>query len=96
MQQLKGDAVSPNLDNSFLRELFFQRLPSHVQMVLTSSGDNVSLDTLADMVDKIMEVAIPTVTTVTSPTISAEIAELRAEQRAATAHLLTATLLPLR
>ena len=69
MQQLMGDAAGPNLDNSFLRELFFQRLPSHVRMVLASSGDNVSLDILADMADKIMEAAIPTVTSVTSPAI---------------------------
>ena len=89
MQQLMGDAAGPNLDNSFLRELFFQRLPSHVRMVLASSGDNVSLDTLADMAEKIMEVALPTVTSVTSPAtpvapappapISSEVADLRAE-----------------
>ena len=89
MQQLMGDAAGPDLDNSFLRELFFQRLPSHVRMVLASSGDNVSLDTLAEMADKIMEVALPTVTSVTAPapavappppaTISSEVAELQAE-----------------
>jgi len=37
-QQLLGDAAGPNPDNSFLRELFLQRLPSHVRMVLASSG----------------------------------------------------------
>ena len=89
MQQLMGDVAGPNLDTSFVRELFFQQLSSHVRMVLASSGDNVSLDTLADMADKIMEVAIPTVTSVTSPAtpvplpppapISSEVAELRAE-----------------
>ena len=41
MQQLMGDAAGPNLDNSFLRELFFQHLPSQVRMVLASPGDNV-------------------------------------------------------
>ena len=82
------DVVGPNLYNSFLQELFFQRLPSHVPMVLALSGDDVSLDTLADMADKIMEVAIPTLTSVTSPatpvalpppaTTSSEVAELQA------------------
>ena len=58
-------------------------------MVLASSGDNVSLGSLADMTDKIMEVAMPSGTSVTSPApavtppplapISSYVAELRAE-----------------
>ena len=39
LQQLLGDAAGPNPDNTFLRELFLQRLPGHVRMVLASSGD---------------------------------------------------------
>ena len=38
IQQLLSDAAGPNSDNSCLRELFLQRLPSHVHMVLASSG----------------------------------------------------------
>ena len=89
MQQLMGYAAGPNLDNSFLRELFFQRLPNHVRMVLASSGDNVSLGTRAGMADKIMEVTMPSVTSVTFPAlavalpppapISSNVTELRAE-----------------
>ena len=38
MQQLLGDAAGPNPDNKFLHELFLQRLPSQVRMVLASAG----------------------------------------------------------
>ena len=38
MQQLLGDAAGPNPDNKFLHELFLQRLPSQVRMVLVSPG----------------------------------------------------------
>ena len=37
MQQLLGEHVTV-ADNSFLRELFLQRLPSNVRMVLASTG----------------------------------------------------------
>ena len=57
MQQLLDDSAGPQPDNSLLWELFFQRLPSHVRIVLASSGDTVSLDILADMADKMLEVA---------------------------------------
>ena len=63
MQQLLGDAAGPNLDNSFLCELFLQRLPSHVHMVLASSGE-MTLDALAQLEDKVMEVALPLVSAV--------------------------------
>ena len=67
MQQLLGDSAGPQPNNCLLRELFFQRLPSHVRMMLASSGDTVSLDTLADMADKMLEVAPPSVSSLTSP-----------------------------
>ena len=89
MQQLIGDSAGPDPDNSLLRELFLQRLPGHVRMVLASSGDDVPLTTLADMADKMMEVAHPSVSTITkpapppptpSPLITAsEVAQLRSE-----------------
>ena len=90
MQQLLGDSAGPLPDNSLIRELFFQRLPSHVRMVLASSGDAVSLDTLADMADKMMEVAQPNVTSITSTSTpmlpppppspaSSDVIQLRAE-----------------
>ena len=102
MQQLLGDSAGPQPDNFLLRELFFQRLPSHVRMVLASSGDTVSLDTLADMADKMLEVTPPTVSSLTSPATpptppppppaSSEVAQLRSEQRATPTHLLAAAL----
>ena len=50
LQQLLGDAAGPNPDNTFLRELFFQRLPGDIKMVLASSGD-MPLEALATLVD---------------------------------------------
>ena len=76
------------IDKSFLREVFLQRLPSNVRMVLASSPDTTSLDNLAEMADKVMEVAAPLVGSVTKPPalstdlsspLVAEVDSLRAE-----------------
>ena len=69
MQQLLGDKAA-TLDSSFFRELFLQRLPSNVRMVLASTGDTIALDKVAQHADRIMEVAVPTVATVSAPHIS--------------------------
>ena len=62
MQQLLGDKLGTGTDaNSFLQELFLQRLPSNVRMVLASADPSTTLENLADMADKIMEVSTPTV-----------------------------------
>lgn len=79
MEQLLGDKAT-TIDESLLRELFLQRLPSNVRMVLASAGD-IGLAKIAELADKIMEVSTP------SPNISAahtqssrdEVRELRAE-----------------
>ena len=55
MQQLKLGISADS--NSFLRELFVQRLPSKVRMVLASADSSMDLDKLADMADKVMELA---------------------------------------
>ena len=47
-----------NADNAILRELFLQRLPNKVRMILAPSAASVSLDALAKMADQIMEVAV--------------------------------------
>ena len=55
MQQLKL-GISADA-NSFLRELFVQRLPSNVRMVLASADSSMDLDKL-DMADKVMELTL--------------------------------------
>lgn len=62
LQQLVGDRL-PTFDTSLLRELFLQRLPSNVRMVLVSTP-SMSLDDLAQLADRIMEVALPIVSSI--------------------------------
>ncbi|XP_019850781.1 PREDICTED: uncharacterized protein LOC109581259 [Amphimedon queenslandica] len=82
MQQLLGDKAA-STDGSFLRELFLQRLPHNVRMVLAGSGDEIheDLDKLATLADKILQVSTPQVSTVATFTeveqLSAEIAALK-------------------
>ena len=78
MQQLLGDSTGPNPDNRFLRELFLQRLPNKVWMVLASAGD-MSLEDLAQLADKIMEVATPTVSAVHISPLASVVEQLRTE-----------------
>lgn len=75
MQQLLGDKVT---DASFLRELFLQRLPANVRMVLASS-DTTDLDKLAQFADKIVEVATPVQVSAVSRSPDTEISQLRSE-----------------
>ena len=57
MQQLLGDQSSAT-DEAFLRELFVQRLPANVRMVLASTSDTISVGGgLAELADKIMDTA---------------------------------------
>ena len=62
MQQLLSYAAGPNPDNKFLHKLFLQRLPIQVRMVLASSGE-MSLEAMAQLADKITEVATPSIST---------------------------------
>ena len=50
---------------TFLGELFMQRLPSNVRMVLAAS---TPLESLAELADKVMEVAAPPVAAIVQPT----------------------------
>ena len=59
MQQLLGKNML--IDSSLLRELFLQWLPSNIQTILTSA-DEMRIDKLAEMADRIMDVATPIVT----------------------------------
>jgi len=62
LQQLAGDAVRH--DGIFIRELFLQRLPANVRMVLASTNDHTPITELAQLADKVIEVATPTVSKV--------------------------------
>ncbi|XP_064470149.1 uncharacterized protein LOC135384897 [Ornithodoros turicata] len=66
MQQLLG---SNTLDNTILRELFLQRLPSQVRLVLTAAGD-ISIDDQARLADRILELSVQS----TSPIASVDAA----------------------
>ena len=57
LRQLLGDTT---MDTSFLRELFVQRLPANVQMVLASAPESLTLEALAEMADRVLEVSRPT------------------------------------
>ena len=80
MQQLLGERAETT-DSAFLRELFLQRLPGNVRMVLASTSDTTSLENLAQLADKVVEVAAPSVSAVknSSPQLSSEVDQLRAE-----------------
>ena len=51
------------IDSSLLHELFLQRLPANVQMIL-ASADTMAIGKLADMADRIMEAATSTISSV--------------------------------
>ena len=81
MQKLLGDVLGISADaNSFLRELFLQCLPSNIQMVLTSTDASMDLNKLADMADKVIEVATPTVAAISDTrTDTSEVKQLHEE-----------------
>ena len=78
MQLLLGDAVGPNPDNKFLHELFLQLLSSHVRMVLASAGEMFH-KALAQLADKIAEVATPSISTLNLSPLSAEVEQSHSE-----------------
>ena len=80
MQQLLGDKAD-STEKSFLRELFLQRLPATVRMVLASTAETVKLDELALLADRIIEVAVPapSVGSVEASRLSDEVSQLRSE-----------------
>ena len=81
MQQLLGDQLGGvAADNTFLRELFLQRLPANVRMVLASADVATDLNKLADLADKVIEVATPTVSAINDTNeANSEVKQLRAE-----------------
>ncbi len=81
MQQLLGEKAGV-MDKSLLHELFLQRLPCSVRMVLASSPDSVGLKDLAQLADRILEVSVGTPPSVSAlgplPSV-AEVERLRSE-----------------
>ena len=58
MQQLLGDKLGTTKANSFLGELFLQRLPANVRMVLASTDPSMDQEKPRDMAKIVMEVGI--------------------------------------
>lgn len=67
MQQLLGDDGA-GTDSTLLREMFLQRLPENVRMVLASSAEGKTLEELAQLADRIITAAPLSVAGVTNPT----------------------------
>ncbi|XP_049513996.1 uncharacterized protein LOC119431778 [Dermacentor silvarum] len=63
MRQLLGDNTS-TIDDTLSRELFLQRLPANVQIVLATASTK-DLTRLVTLADKVMEVATPTIAATT-------------------------------
>ena len=78
MQQLLGDQAA-EANQTFLRELFLQRLPSNVRMVLACSDTAMSLTALAAMADKVIEVATPSVAAIAQQQPDPDLRQLREE-----------------
>ena len=65
MRQLLGDR---QLESSILKQLFINRLPTNVQLILASTSERMDIAELADMADKIVDIATGvTVNAVASP-----------------------------
>ncbi|XP_030846942.1 uncharacterized protein LOC115926400 [Strongylocentrotus purpuratus] len=85
MRQLLGEST---LEEGILKQLFLQRLPNNVRIILASSSDSVSIEQLAELADRILEISspfslsavecTPASTTVSSspPQVSAEVQQL--------------------
>ncbi|XP_041460834.1 uncharacterized protein LOC121411989 [Lytechinus variegatus] len=56
MRQLLGENT---LEESIMRQLFLQRLPDNVRLILASSSETTPIEQLSEMADKIFEVAAP-------------------------------------
>ena len=75
MQQLPGRRATA--DDGFLKQLFLQKLPANIRMVLATSS-TTSLEKLSELADKVAEVATPHVAAIQTPPAS-EIDQLREE-----------------
>ena len=78
MQQLLGDNTAA-ANSPLVRELFLQRLPPNVRMVLASSGDASTLDELATLADRVLDAAPPSMASIAPPPPPSEVDDLRTE-----------------
>jgi len=80
MQQLLGEKAT-NTDAAFMRKLFLQHLPANVCIVLASTPDTGNKEDLAQLADKVVEVAVPAVANVNTSTelqqLHQEVADLK-------------------
>ena len=89
MHQLLGDHY---LEDGIMKQLFLQRLPTNLQVVLVSV-DTMSLESLAQLADKIFDIApsqsaLASTSTSPSPSSAApELADLRSQIASLTAQL---------
>ena len=65
MQQLLGDTGAAN--SALVRELFLQRLPTNVGVVLASAPETASPDELAQLADRITDAVPPAIAGITPP-----------------------------
>jgi len=83
MQQLLGEKAT-NTDAAFMRELFLQRLPPNVRIVLGSTPDTGNIENLVQLADKVVEVAVPAVTSINTSTelqqLRQEVADLKGDE----------------
>ena len=75
MRQLLGDSATA-VEGPLIREPFLQRLPTNVRTVLASSAADKTLEEMAELADKIVDIASPSVSAVTP---SGSMDSLRAE-----------------
>lgn len=64
LQYLLGDKAA-SMDPAILKEIFLQRLPSHVRVALAASSA-LPLSELAELADRVLDIGLPTVAAVPS------------------------------
>ena len=82
MRQLLGEH---KLEEGILKQLFVQRLPANVQLILATSSTALSNEQLSDLADRIMDVPVPSVHVAHAPSPSdSAVADLKADIAALT------------
>lgn len=86
MRQMLGERPTEG-HSALLRELFLQRLPLNMRIILAAAGD-VSLDKLAEMADRMAEHVLPAVSSVASPSSATSTTEERLQYLTDAVHAL--------